>query len=168
MGYFTAMPLSTFLPANLDCRRRLEGEMLAVRAVAWIGADDCLDALDGTLGDWDLKAFSTFTERISVVKTALSQCLVVIAGGPRVRVVALIKAIEAAESAVLALEGPVSFEAINRLRSIQHIRHFWHAWGPVDRLPGINDGAARTGIMGVNTRATRRVRTEHTWRWDTL
>ena len=72
---FDKMPFSAFLPANLAARSVLETATSAVRAVAWIAADDVLDALDGGAESWDKAATGVLEQRVALVELALTQCL---------------------------------------------------------------------------------------------
>jgi len=129
LGSFTAMPLSTFLPANLDARKRLEPESTAVRSVAWIAADDFLDALDGTPNPWDNDDLWMFAERVSSVKIALRQCSAALPKDSRLRIDALLKEVLDAESEIEMLAAPLTSMLIDRMPSTRRIRDFWEASG---------------------------------------
>jgi hypothetical protein len=165
LGSFTAMPLSTFLPANLDARRHLEPESIAVRSVAWIAADDFLDALDCTPDPWDNDDLSMFADRVSGVKVALRQCSAAVPQGSRLRIDVLLKEVLDAESEIEKLAAPLTSMVIDGLPSTRRIRDFWEAWGPVQRLPNISSERSPSRTE-VDRRPTRRNGDD--LRWQTI
>lgn len=66
------MPLSTFLPANLDSRRRTEEPRTAIRSAAWIAVDDAVDVIDGNRDVWDKEMRLLVDVRLRVVELALA------------------------------------------------------------------------------------------------
>jgi hypothetical protein len=155
----------TFLPANLNARGHLESESTAFRSVAWIAADDFLDALDGTPDPWDEDALWTFANRVSVVIAALFQCSAAIPERSRLRVEALLEAVRDVELEIEKLAAPLTSEVIDRLPSAQRIRHFWCVWGPVERLPNITSQRS-PGDRETDYGSTRR--TQDDLMWQTL
>jgi hypothetical protein len=167
VGSFWVMPLSTFLPANLNARGHLESESTAVRSVAWIAGGDFLDALDSTPDPWDEAGLWTFVRRVGVVRAALQQCSAAVPDGSRLRVHALLEAVRDVESELEMLAAPITFETIDRLPSTQRIRHFWRVWGPVARLPNITSRRS-PGDRDTAFRPTLRTQDWQDLRWRTL
>ena len=137
---FDRMPFSAFLPANLAARIVLEPENSAVRAVAWIAADDVLDALDGGPDSWDPTAIILLEHRVALVDLALVQCLAVAPAGTRARLSAIHVAVRDLRSELTRSgERPFGRERLDHLAPTMRIRHFWSVWGPVHRLPNLQD-----------------------------
>lgn len=127
------MPFATFLPANLDARRRIETESVAIRSAAWIAIDDVLDAIDGSPSTWDAPALQLIAARLGVVETALSQVAKFLGNaGPRLGSVA--------ESVgelnhLIARSRPPDPRMADHSESLRRLRAQWDSWGPVPRHP---------------------------------
>lgn len=127
------MPFATFLPANLDARRRIETESAAVRSAAWIAIDDVLDAIDGSPETWDDLVLQLLAARLGIVETALSQVAQFLGNaGPRLGSVA--------ESVWelrhwLARTRPPDPRAAEHSEALHRLRAQWDNWGPVLRHP---------------------------------
>lgn len=134
------MPFATFLPANLDARRRIETESAAVRSAAWIAIDDVLDAIDGSPEDWDEPVLKVLTARLTVVEIALSQVIQFLgSAGPRLGSVAA----SAGELRHwLARARPSNPGAADRNESLRRLRDQWNNWGPVLRHPLVPEASA--------------------------
>lgn len=65
------IPLSTFLAANLNARRRHEGQADAMRSAAWIATDDVLDAIDGSPIIWTADDRALLVARLTIVELAV-------------------------------------------------------------------------------------------------
>ncbi|MDF1605908.1 hypothetical protein [Nocardioides sp. YIM 152315] len=132
---FAALPLGTFLPANLDARRRLETESVAVRSVAWMGADDVLSAIDGAPVLWDRDTLELVRGRVSVAALAIEGCRIAAPSQTRLRVLA--ETVHQLEVDLAALGPTTTCYSVDAFASTERIRTFWETWGPVLRLPNV-------------------------------
>jgi hypothetical protein len=143
LNSLSVMPLSTFLPANLDSRLRTESLTCATRSVAWIAVDDFLDALDGSDEHLDAKELELFTRRTEIVSIAVEQCTSAVPLEVRSR----LRAVHQASVEMLTLlrgqDVPVGWSAIERSAPVAKFRHWWEVWGPVDRLPSVEPSTDR-------------------------
>ncbi|WAX58529.1 hypothetical protein M6B22_07130 [Jatrophihabitans cynanchi] len=137
LNTFTAMPLSTFLPANLDARKRHESESVAARSVAWIAADDVLDAIDGADDPWTPDMRRLACARIAHARACLHGCAELTSALTRIK--AICAQLEQLEEILGRADGPGSFNDVDALDATQLIRHMWQTWGPVPRLPTISE-----------------------------
>lgn len=138
---FTAMPLSTFLPANLDARKHHESESVATRSVAWIAADDALDAIDGADDQWTPGTRRLVCARVAHARAALQACSEL--SSSLTRMSALCDLLQELELALRRHDGAATWNDVDALDSTKRIRHMWETWGPVPRLPTIADRLLR-------------------------
>lgn len=133
----TSMPFSTFLPINMSSRTGPEDPRTAARSAAWIAVDDLLDALDGSPVIWDMRELKLFVKRVELVSLAIKQCMtgVPLELHPRLRAVRE-AALEILEK-VRRLAVPVGNYHVANLQPVAKCRYWWNKWGPVDRLPTI-------------------------------
>lgn len=129
------MPFCAFLPANLAARLSRESASAALRSLAWIAVDDCLDAIDGSPEQWDTLLRTVLLARLKVVEIAVNQVLGSLdETNPRLT--------DVLKSAVLLRQelgssAPTGPDVIEKLPVLARLRHQWETWGPVPRLPGI-------------------------------
>ncbi|MET8758530.1 hypothetical protein [Lentzea sp. NPDC004782] len=131
------MPLSTFLPVNLDSRLRSESLMNATRSVAWIAVDDFLDAFDGSAESWDAEELELFSRRIEITRLAIGSCLSAVPATARFRMQVVNNAVEEVLSLVRSKNFPASWHSVERSGLVERFRHWWVEWGPVPRLPTV-------------------------------
>ncbi|MFP7761419.1 hypothetical protein [Marisediminicola sp. LYQ85] len=126
------MPLSTFLPANFDARRRFESETLALRSSAWIAIDDLLDAFDGGPERWDDDYLRLLEIRMRIVESAVAHTGELSSRHPR---------LDDVHESAAALRGwvirerPADPSAAEAHPAIVRLRSQWNLWGPVTRHP---------------------------------
>lgn len=135
------IPLSTFLPANLDARRRHETDNLAIRSVAWIAVDDAVGVIDGSEEVWDETARGLIDTRLQVVELAV-RCTEewLGAAAPRLRSVASSVAMLREWVVSHAPAGP---HLADRRGEMVRLRLQWESWGPVPRHPLVPDQDTR-------------------------
>lgn len=153
---FDRMPLATFLPANLATRSATEDPMTAARSVAWIAADDAVDALDGSADVWKESDVELLKKRLDLVELAISQTLPSIPLEARIRPNAVHTSI--VELRAVLGSGPDidwSFEVVNALQATHQLRHYWATWGPVRRLPRVREEARPENVT--EQRPSRRI-----------
>ncbi|MFC7595912.1 hypothetical protein ACFQU3_11375 [Terrabacter sp. GCM10028922] len=137
---FDMMPFTAFLPANFVARSARETPTAAVRAIAWIAADDALDAYNGAPDLWDETATRTFLDRLGIVELALAQCADLIPDGAGFRHKAVLATVREIKAEVEArAERPLDVRTLETLACLTTVRQYWSAWGPVPRLPNIRD-----------------------------
>lgn len=133
VSHLDQMPLSTFLPANLDARMRLEPEPLALRSAAWIAVDDAVGVIDGSPERWDDDTRQLIDTCLQVVEIAVVSTRQRI-GGPNTR-------LETVEQSVAELrtwisnESPLQAALADGQPSMSRLRTQWNQWGPVPRHP---------------------------------
>lgn len=138
LASFDRMPFSTFLPVNLRVRSEHEPSSVAIRSVAWIAADDLLDALDGSPAQWDAKVQSLFCERSALVEAAVESCLSLEGAKSTKRLQAILDAVHELHGEFERRPTELlSFTDVDQLHCVQRVRLFWDAWGPVPRLPNV-------------------------------
>jgi hypothetical protein len=131
------MPLSAFLPMNLDARAKHEDGPTAVRSVAWIAADDVLGILDGSPDVWDALTIELMTVRLEVAFCAISATLVFLdRAEPRLDSVR--ESVRDFRAWIGSNPSPTRGRA-NRLASVLRLRRQWDTWGPVQRHPSVPD-----------------------------
>lgn len=155
LNTFTAMPLSTFLPANLSARSRHESESVAARSIAWIAADDALDALDGVGESWTDETRRLVTARIAHALTCLEACAGLTTSLTRIN--ALAEQLRLLSTSLDHGDVPAHRRDVDHLESTRRIRHVWDAWGPVPRLPTIAGGVERPDVRAGQTEPTARL-----------
>ncbi|WP_307318850.1 hypothetical protein [Microbacterium sp. SORGH_AS_0862] len=133
VSHLDQMPLSTFLPANLDARMRLEPEPLALRSVAWIAVDNAVGVIDGSPERWDDDARQLIDTCLQVVEIAVAST--------RERIGASNTRLESVEKSVAELrtwisnESPLQAALADGQPSMSRLRTQWNQWGPVPRHP---------------------------------
>ncbi len=127
------IPLSTFMPANLDARRRHEDPGVAIRSVAWIAVDDTLGIIDGSADIWDDAERALIETRLRIVQLAIS-CTndLLVSDAPRLRSVA--GSVASLRQWVVD-DNPSRPELADRRDEISRLRLQWKTWGPVLRHP---------------------------------
>jgi hypothetical protein len=144
MNWFSSMPLSTFLPANLNARSSSENLTQAVRSVAWIAVDDLLDAIDGSPVEWHNEDLDLIAKRLDIVAVATEQCIMAAPEESSLRLLAVRKTVAALREELDAVSIPVGRDRVNLMESVRRARYWWDAWGPVQRLPGLDSPARIT------------------------
>jgi len=134
---FSSLPLSTFLPANLNARTKLEGLSKAVRSVSWIALDDLLDAVDSNPPELDTDVLRLLIERVGLVASATRECLAIVPAASSVRLRAVNSVAEELLEKLGRLNPPVRVTLLDETAALLRARHAWDAWGPVPRLPGV-------------------------------
>ncbi|WP_133161220.1 hypothetical protein [Microterricola pindariensis] len=131
------MPLSTFLPANFDARRRIEPGSVAARSAAWIAVDDSVDALDGSPAIWGPSAVTLLDVRLRIVEMAIDQTMrqVELPNSRLESVGSSVKALRA----WLAQSPEPNRKSFESHPALQLLRHQWERWGPVSRHPLVAD-----------------------------
>jgi hypothetical protein len=155
------MPFATFLPANLDARRRVETESAAVRSVAWIAVDDVLDAIDGSPATWDDPVLQLLAARLGVVEIALAQVAQFLGdAGPRLSSVA--ESVGELNHSLARNRPPDPITAEHH-EALRRLRAQWNSWGPVPRhplVPEISGADTPEPQPGINQQPTyKRFRT---------
>lgn len=135
------IPLSTFLPANLDARMRVEDESSAIRSAAWIAADDAVGIIDGSPDVWGDADRGLIDTRLRVVELAVrstAEWLGVAA--PR---------LESVGASVAALrdwtigQRPTGPDLAEHRAEFIRLRLQWDRWGPVRRHPLVGENDSR-------------------------
>lgn len=127
------MPFSTFLPANFDARRRIESNEVAQKAVAWIAADDLLDAIDGSPDVWGEPDLRLIDARLSVVELGLAHTRL-LSAGKATRIDSVLESVRTLRS--WAREAtPSHAHLADDHAALALLRHQWSTWGPVRRHP---------------------------------
>jgi len=145
---FHMMPISTFLPANMQARCHFEGPSRARRAAAWIAVDDAVDALErakvNELETVTGDALEVLRSCLRVVHRAVAACLKVewAVGDTRLSAIRL-----EAESMSNILDEHAQFTAFDLDHMSSRMHDFWSAWGPVQRFPGVEDISAPDGYF---------------------
>lgn len=131
------MPLSTFLTASLDARRKVEPKSTALRSAAWIAVDDAVDTIDGSPEVWSEEMRHLINTRLQVVEIAIAattQWLV----EPNSR-------LESVQTSVAELRNWVANDAPSRALlaeeqlPMRRLRAQWNQWGPVPRHPLVKE-----------------------------
>lgn len=134
------IPLSTFLPANLDARQRVESPTLAARSVAWIAADDVLGVLDGSPDSWSSSSIRLIQARLRVAQIALEQSSLVLES-PSLRLDSVLRSVRDIREWLSSDPSP-SLALIEREAAVCQLRTQWAQWGPVPRHPNIDNADA--------------------------
>lgn len=135
------IPLSTFLPANLDARLRHEAPNMAVRSVAWIAVDDAVGVIDGSPDVWQDEDRRLIDLRLQVVELAI-RCTEARLGvaTPRLRSIAA----SVAELREWMVDGrPHGPGIAERRDEVARLRLQWQTWGPVPRHPLVPENDTR-------------------------
>ena len=135
------MPLSTFLPANLDARSRVETMGVAIRAAAWIAADDVLDALDGSPAYWNARVWQLLDARLGVVGLATEQAIRY--GDVPAPRLASVAASVGELRLWIGRTSPGARALADAEESVARLRLQWRSWGPVRRHPSVPEPARR-------------------------
>lgn len=137
VSHLDKMPLSTFLTANLDARRKVEPKSTALRSAAWIAVDDAVDTIDGSPEVWSEEMRHLINTRLQVVEIAIAattQWLV----EPNSR-------LESVQTSVAELRNWVANDAPSRALlaeeqlPMRRLRTQWNQWGPVPRHPLVKE-----------------------------
>lgn len=138
------MPFSTFLPMNLAARQATEDLPTALRSVAWIAVDDCLDAINGSPDYWEAGSREVLLARLSLIALAVSQ----VQGSLDFRVARLADVLTSVQqiSREVAEHSPDGPECVDGLPSVERLRLQWARWGPVPRLPEV-EGTGVTAFV---------------------
>lgn len=133
IAHLDQIPLSTFLPANLDARRHHEEQSMAIRSVAWIAADDAVGVIDGSPEIWSAEDRALIDTRLQAVELAVrctNDSLGLVA--PRLRSVA-----ESVASLRqwIADQQPLGADSADDRDDMLRLRLQWKSWGPVLRHP---------------------------------
>lgn len=135
------IPLSTFLPANLDARRRHETDTVAIRSAAWIAVDDAVGIIDGSKDIWDEADQCLIATRLQVVELAVRETEAWLgSAAPRLRSVAA--SIGSLREWVVA-HRPSGPHLADRRVEMVRLRMQWETWGPVLRHPLIPEEDGR-------------------------
>lgn len=161
---FDTMPLSTFLPANLNARLRHEPEQTAAQAAAWIATDCALDGIDGLPPIWRAEHLWLVNARVEHARLALRQTIPMIEQ-PRL--------LEAAADLLDTVQGELGTllpfaraDQVDLRAPIMRLRALWTAWGPVPRMPGV-DADRGDKSPGYHLHPRRRTASPH-GRWDNM
>ncbi|MCO7204432.1 hypothetical protein NH287_13150 [Microbacterium sp. CnD16-F] len=144
------MPLGAFLPANYSARLQLEPPATALRAVAWIAADDAVGVIDGSPPSWDPDTRRLLGVRLQVVAVAIENTRRIIPA----RTVRL----DSVHASVRQLQQwigtthPADPWSVDEQPALQRLRTQWRAWGPVPRLPSILEPPAPDEIIETQPR----------------
>ncbi|WP_156786353.1 hypothetical protein [Microterricola viridarii] len=131
------MPLSTFLPANFDARRRIEPASVAARSAAWIAVDDSVDAVDGSPAIWGPSTVTLIDARLQIVEMAIDQTMQHVEM-PNSRLASVSSSVRALR-AWLAQPPEPNRKSLESHSALQLLRHQWAHWGPVPRHPLVVD-----------------------------
>ena len=146
------IPLSTFLPANLDARMRHEEESVAIRSSAWIAVDDVLDLIDGSSATWSTADRRLLNVRLRVVELGVLHSAGLLAA-PAVRLESVVASVASLRRWIRDA-APTDAYLTDRRHDITQLRSQWEAWGPVPRHPLIADDPA-WNEADTNTRRPR-------------
>lgn len=132
------MPLSTFLPMNLNARLKSEDSQTATRSVAWIAVDDAVGIVDGSAAFWDETALTLIDTRLRVVETAVGQTLLCVPQSNR-RLESVLRSVSELRN-LISEQRPPTLDSIEREPALKRLRVQWEQWGPVRRHPSIPEG----------------------------
>ncbi|MEU0312306.1 hypothetical protein [Nocardioides sp. NPDC006273] len=130
---FEAMPLSAFLPANLDSRLRHEPADEAARSVSWIALDDALSSIDELPARWGDEELWHVRTRLDVATEALSACQPNVP--PTQSIAMAMKILRSLRSVAGDLAAGTAASDVDKLRPTIDLRVAWRAWGPAARMP---------------------------------
>jgi hypothetical protein len=134
------MPLSTFLPVNLDARGREEEPSLATRSVAWIAVDDALGVIDGSPESWSAETAGLIQARLEVVAIAV-ECTLSMLDAPNSRLASVLQSVQELRDWISQSSAPEPDLAEGQ-PAVRRLRIQWERWGPVPRHPNIPDSYA--------------------------
>ena len=137
------MPLSTFLPANLDARMRHEQGSVAIRSCAWIAVDDVLDLIDGSPETWSDADRRLIDVRLRVVELAVLHSARLLPS-PAVRLKSVATSVTSLRQWIRD-ESPIDAYLADRTHDTVRLRSQWETWGPVPRHPLIAADQPRDG-----------------------
>ena len=127
------IPLSTFMVANLDARRRHESDQVAVRSIAWIAVDDAVGVIDGSPGVWADADRILVDTRLRLVEIAI-RCTNDWIGQSTPRLRSVLTSVEALRRWVVEAR-PSGPHLADRRDEMLRLRLQWENWGPVSRHP---------------------------------
>ncbi len=133
--HFDCIPLSTFLPANLNARLRHETEDTAAYAVAWIAADCALDAVDGLPSIWQAEHLWLVSTRVEHARLALRETMPMLQERRALEVV--VRTLDEVQRDLGSILPFMLAADVARRPSILRLRALWTAWGPVSRMPSV-------------------------------
>jgi hypothetical protein len=131
---FDQIPVSTFLPANLEARRQFEPDSLAERSAAWIAVDDALGAIDVGIDQGPAFSGDLLDARLKLVQIAARQTATLVRGSTT-RFDSVIREIDDLRVALATMD--LDQNALDDHPAVARIRLQWRRWGPVPRHPRI-------------------------------
>ncbi|WP_418003001.1 hypothetical protein ACNO8X_23825 [Mycobacterium sp. PDNC021] len=138
------IPLSTFLPANLDARLEHEPDSVAVRSVAWIAVDDVLDAIDGSPATWTDVDRRLLDVRLNIVELS-AQSTERSLDSHAARLESVAESVASLREWICD-ESPNAAHLAERKLEMVRLRAQWESWGPVPRHPLIAIDGGPGGI----------------------
>lgn len=144
------MPLGAFLPANYSARQQLEPPATAVRAVAWIAADDAVGVIDGSPPSWDPDTRRLLGVRLQVIATAIENTRRIIPVSPA-RLNSVHESVQQLQQWIGSAHPADPWSADDQ-PALQRLRTQWRAWGPVPRMPSISESPAPDEITEAQPR----------------
>jgi hypothetical protein len=161
---FDTMPLSTYLPANLNARLRHEPEQTAAQAAAWIATDCALDAIDGLPSIWRAEHLWLVNARVEHARLALRQTIPIIE--QHRDLVAAADLLEAVQDELGTILPFARADQVDLRAPIIRLRALWTAWGPVPRMPRV-DTVRGDSSPAYHVRPRRRTASPHA-RWTNI
>jgi hypothetical protein len=156
------IPLSTFMVANLDARRRHEADQIAIRSVAWIAVDDAVGVIDGSPGVWEDADRVLVDTRLRLVELAV-RCTSDWLGQSTPRLRSVASSVEALRRWVVD-DRPDGPHLADARKEMGRLRLQWETWGPVPRHPLVPEEDTRDP----HERQPRVRRTPRDWAYTTL
>jgi len=127
------IPLSTFMPANLDARMHHEEQSVAIRSIAWIAADDAVGVIDGSPEIWSAEDRTLIEIRLRAVELAV-RCTNDWLGSPAPRLRSVAESVSSLRQWV-ADQQPSGSDSADDRPEMLRLRLQWENWGPVLRHP---------------------------------
>lgn len=138
---FRLLPFSTFLPANLDARSKLESPLKAVRSVSRIALEDLLDALDSSPEELHAEDLAFLAERVDLVASATKECLTSVLPEHETRLRAAHSVAAELSKELRRLQAPVQLNSLDETTWVIEARRIWTLCGPAPRLPGFPESS---------------------------
>lgn len=155
VSHLDQMPLATFLPANYSARTKSESAAEAIRAVAWIAADDAVGVIDGSLEAWSAEVRRLLAVRLQVIAIALEHTRGMISMAS--------PSLDSVHESVVQLRRWIETDhpgdpwVADDQPALQKLRSHWEVWGPVPRLPTVTQEPAPVEV----SQALPRLRVVH-------